>query len=67
MPKTAIPIFIDVAQQYDGTQFTNIAQDLDIAYSLQRIGANVIPYKIYNNHSDTVGINITFRILAYNS
>ena len=65
IPSGATPIFCDVGQQYNGTNITSVAQDLDVAYSLQMTGDNVIPYKVYNNHTSTATIHVTFRVLAY--
>lgn len=65
MPENAIPIFVDVGQQYDNNVTLSIAQDMDIGYSLLITGSNVITYKIYNNHTAAANVNILFRVLAY--
>ena len=65
MPSGAIPIFCDVGQQYDGNSLENVAQDIEVAYSLQQSGNNTMPYKVYNNHTGTHTVHLTFRVLAY--
>ena len=65
MPSSAIPLFCDVGQQYDIGTIESVAQDIDVAYSLQQSGNNTMPYKVYNNHTGTHTVHLTFRVLAY--
>ena len=65
MPSNAVPLFAQAEQYYQAGFYSNIAQNLDIAFSLHNNADTIVQLRMYNNHSSTSPVCYIVRVLAY--